>query len=269
MKITVKEYDALAAVRRSDLEALRRSPAHMRHRQKHPQSSEAMSFGTALHAAILEPKAFDIGYAVAPICDKRTKAGKELWAEFEASNAGKAILRQEDGDTIAAMTDAIHAHPAASAILGRVTDIEETALWEDSGLKCKARFDAIAQDLGAVIDLKTTQDASPETFSRSIVTYGYHRQAAFYLMGARAAGIEVSSFIIIAVEKEAPWGVAVYRLDDAAIAQGQSEIMRLMEQYRECWQTDHWPCYPDEIVDITIPKWGFKDLDSTKTDIIF
>jgi hypothetical protein len=60
------------------------------------------------------------------------------------------------------------------------------------------------------------QDASPSGFARSIATFRYHVQASHYLTGLHGA----ERFVFIAVEKTAPYAVAVYELDAAAMAAG-------------------------------------------------
>jgi exodeoxyribonuclease VIII len=257
MKIPYAEYEAIKAVRRSDLEALRRNPAYMRHRQANPVSSEAMAFGSALHCAALEPAEFDRLYAVAPKVDRRTGAGKQAWAEFVEQAGTRTVLSQDDGDRIGGIIAAIRCHGTANKILMGEGAIEESLTWDDAGTACKARLDKVCNKLGAVVDLKTTRDASPEEFQRSVLRYGYHRQAAWYLRAARENGMDVSGFLFVAVESEPPHGVAVYSIDAAAIAQGAAEIDRLMATYRECLEADTWPGYPDRIMDISIPKWGF------------
>ena len=260
MKISIKEYDEIKALRASDLSALDKSPAHYQHHIATRPDSASMAFGRGTHAAVLEPAAFSTQYAIAPKVDKRTKEGKAAWAEFEANNAGREILSQEDGDRIGGIIQAIHGHGTATKILQALSAVEESFTWDDGGIPCKSRLDGYSIKLGAVVDLKTTRDASLSAFSRAIVSYGYHRQAAFYLRAAKPAALHLDSFVFICVESEPPHAVAVYALDAAAIAQGDAEVSRLLEVYRKCIETGVWPGYADEIKTIQIPKWAYRDV---------
>jgi hypothetical protein len=91
-------------------------------------------------------------------------------------------------------------------------------------------------------DLKTTQDASV-AFEDSILKYGYHRQAAWYLDAANAAGLGLKEFVLIAVEKDAPFGVQTFALDDSLIAKGRAENRASLALFAECKTSGNWPGY--------------------------
>ena len=71
---------------------------------------------------------------------------------------------------------------------------------------------------GCILDFKTTLDARPSEFERSIFKYGYHRQGAMYLEAAAAHGIPAKHYVIIASEKVPPYGTCIYRLTEGAIS---------------------------------------------------
>ncbi len=97
--IGIEEYHAGPGVSKSDLDLIARSPAHYRAQKAAPrEATPAMIIGSAFHTATLEPEKFDLEFAVAPEgIDRRTKAGKEEWAAFEAASAGKTVLKAEVG----------------------------------------------------------------------------------------------------------------------------------------------------------------------------
>jgi len=78
---------------------------------------------------------------------------------------------------------------------------------EETGLPLKARPDLWVED-HTLVDIKTTDDASPDAFARTVTTFGYHLQAAHYLTMTGA-----ENFIFVAVERKAPYAVGIYRLD--------------------------------------------------------
>lgn len=253
--MTADEYHAVDAVSASLLKQIQRSPAHAKAsllQQQEP--TPAMCFGTAFHTAILEPERFSAEYSVFQ-GDKRTKEGK---ASYEAlTAAGKTIITQSDMDSIVGMRGAIMSHPAARDILISQYKAEASVFWRDerTGLECKCRPDIWVKNVLA--DLKTTDDASPEGFSRSIQTYGYGIQAAHYLAGSGA-----DTFIFIAVEKKAPFAVAVYELDPHSLHVCYEKRLGLMEYWADCRTAGMYPAYSDECQLISLPSWAMKGTEN-------
>ena len=135
--------------------------------------------------------------------------------------------------------------------------------WRDdaSGLRCKGRIDCLATIAGraAIVDIKTTTDARPDAFARSIATYGYHFQAAHYLAGMRANGVDVVGFVVIAVESRAPHGVAVYELDAEALEVGEERRRALLSTLAECRASGRWPGYRTQT--ISLPRWAAREVE--------
>ena len=249
------DYHAHPAVSKSVLDRIARSPLHARAyldgAREEPTAS--MQFGTALHTAVLEPRRFADEYHVFE-GDRRTKAGKEAYELLIAS--GATILSRADFDAVLAMELAIRQHPVASELL-QDGIAEASVFWQDerTGLECKARPDWWHRERGLVVDLKTTDDASPAGFARSVANYRYHLQAAHY-----RAGTGCSRFIFIAVEKKAPYAVAVYELDNDAIRAGAELQASLLGQYASCLEFGVWPGYPS--ITAEPPRWAVDDMFS-------
>lgn len=249
-------------VSQSTLKDLDRSPMHFhaRHiaRTVPPTDTPALVFGRDLHQAYLEPHLWRMDYVVKS-WDERKKEGKAKRAEVDAS--GTRILTSEEAATrsqIDAMVKALHEHPLVSKIFAARTHVEHPIAWEcpTTGVLCKAKPD-LAANLGgcrALVDLKSTEDASPEGFSRSIAKYAYHRQADHYLEGWSIAVEPVSSFTFIVIEKSAPYAIGVYELDAEAREKGASERRRLLDLYAACVASGKWPGYEPQT--IGLPKWA-------------
>jgi exodeoxyribonuclease VIII len=258
--LTNEAYHELKAISPSRLKLLARSPLHYFDRflaedREKPEPTPAMLKGTALHTAVLEPELWDATIAVPPQAfDRRTKVGKELAAEFEASSAGKIVLSPEDADEVRRMADAVREHPAARFLLDMPGRREASYTWTDpaTGLACKTRPDWHSEDRRIVVDVKTTNDASRVEFAKAISNYDYHVQAAW---NQDALGAE--QFLTIAVENARPYAVAVYPASGSLIAAGQRRIQAAMELLAECWRTGNWPGYGDIIQDpIDLPGWN-------------
>jgi exodeoxyribonuclease VIII len=191
-----------------------------------------------------------------------------LWSDvldaWHLENAGRKILTPEDWARLHAMRDAALAHPAAAALLTKVPGrAEQSVFWVDplTGELCRCRPDFWRDD-GIVVDVKTTDNASPEGFARSIFDWRYHVQEAFYRDGIEAAtGTPPRAFLFLAVETKAPHAVAVYALDPEAVELGRADYQRDLQRFSDCSRTDTWPGYGDTIQKIQLPAWAFTRAD--------
>jgi hypothetical protein len=121
---------------------------------------------------------------------------------------------------------------------------------------CKARYDRLRPD-NIIVDLKTTRDASPHGFQRSIANFGYALQAAHYRRGMREVlQQDMAAWCFIAVEKEPPFLVACYVLDAESIDASDVKVGKALASYMECKRTGVWPGYSDLIEPISLPKWA-------------
>jgi exodeoxyribonuclease VIII len=232
-------------VSKSYLKRLDKCPAAAKVPQ---EDTPAMAFGRASHVFLLEGEdAFVKECAVIPSgINKRTNAGKEEWAAFEAANAGKSLISADDCLKLVEMRKSIQKHPFAPKLLAEGVS-EQTVIWQDAatGLMCKCRPDRIPDgNKGLLVDLKTCTCAGEYEFCRDVVKYGYDIQAAFYLDGIKeATGNNFDAFCFIAIEKELPYRTETYMLDMDFIVRGQREYRRLLNIEAECRASGVWPNY--------------------------
>jgi hypothetical protein len=221
------------------------------------EPNEALIFGSALHCAALEPERFSKEYAVEETWgDLRYKAAKDARDLWRREHLGATPLSAKDGSKIAGMVGALMAHPLAGPIV-RDGRAEVTAKWIDqqTGLVCKSRAD-ILHDHGFLADLKTTTDASAKAFGRTIANFRYHAQAAMYLHGFSEVGATVGQFLFVAIEKEPPYLVAVYALDDDAINRGHQLIRADINTLAGCVASGVYAGYPERIETLSLPPWA-------------
>lgn len=255
------EYHADKALGKSDLDLVNRSVFHYQ-RKGIRAETPAMKFGTAFHTAVLEPDVYAASYAVLPPMDRRTKAGKEEYERFLAEHPGAAILSADDAQMIDEMRMSVTAHPIAKQLVV-AGEAELSCFWTDplTSLKCKCRPDYLLLDLCTAIDLKTTEDASPWSFSRSCATYRYNAQQAWYVDGLRTCGVDVDSFIFVAIEKKPPYAVACYTLDKPSVEAGRAWCRRALETIAAYYEQveagrEPWPGYTACITELTLPAWA-------------
>ena len=230
------------------------TPAHYRATRESASPSEptpAQVFGRAFHAAALEGRT---AYAVKPEgMNFTTKEGK-AWRDAQTL----PILSQAEAKAIAGMSASLMAHPVAVNVLGSGGRAEVSCFKRDAatGLMLKGRADFLtrdANDLTAIVDLKTCGfgDASEAAFSREVVKWKYHQQAAFYLdlFGA-------SFFLFIAVEKEPPFAVNCFHLDAEAIAKGRAANAAALESIAAAESSGQWNSYPAKLHTLSLPHWA-------------
>jgi exodeoxyribonuclease VIII len=261
--VPYEEYARWQAAHHSMLRAFARSALHAHEWLiRPPDQSDAQALGSAAHCAILEPERFEASYVAAPKIDKRFKAGKLEWAEFQGRYPNHEIVTQDEYDSCLRMRDAVYAHPTARELLSGPGKNEHGALWQDpdTGLMVKCRPDRIAALAGwpVVVDLKTTRDARRTSFAKDIHYFQYHEQAALYLDGLDVLSPHPRKFVFIALEKEPPYAVAVYELDDEAIVLGRDEYKAHLNTYGECVRSGIWPGYGDGMDYVSLPAWAFR-----------
>ena len=259
-----EEYFAIPAASASRLSLLKRSPAHMKAAELHPRDSKAFRLGTLIHQAVLEPNLFEsMGYVRGPEGDRRTKAVKAAWAQMFEEHGDDAVLKPDEYDTIMEVNRAMVAHSGARDLIDRKGHSEVTIMWRDpeTRVPCKGRIDFLPDDLDTIVDVKSTQNADPHAFSKSYYQYRYYGQMAFYLEGLTNLGEARSGATIIAVEKTPPNCIVTFRCDEGSLDAGSEENRRLLHKYAECLETGAWPGYTQDIVDLSIPSYGFYNID--------
>ncbi len=256
--MTNQEYHAdTTRISKSGLDLIHRSPKHYWQKYlsgEQQEPTKAMLFGSAFHSFVLEPAKFQSEYLIAPEIDRRTKDGKAHYELLLAS--GKQIISAGDMLEIQNMADAIQQHPIANQLLvgGKA---EETFLYDIEEIPCKCRPDYITDD-GYIIDIKTTEDASEFNFGKSAYNYRYHVQSAFYVDGVvKSTDREINGFLFLAVEKSAPYNVAIYGTDEQTMELGRQEYLEDLHKYDRCRRNGDWIGYENIIKPLSIPKWAY------------
>lgn len=246
------------AISSSSLKLLLRSPAHfMAMRDEPEESTVAKDFGTALHAALLEPEKYHATYVTKPVINRRTKAGKALAETVNAALVDKIQINSATMTEIGAMVTSAKRHPRVNDML-KDGEAEVSYVWTDepSGIRCKCRPDWLNTE--AIWDLKSCLDASPEGFSRACAKYKYHLSAAYYVEGVRKLTGKTLPFLFVASEKDPPYAVAVYEASEGFLRSGRRLVRQALDRLRECRDQGTWPSYQPEgrIELIELPRWA-------------
>lgn len=256
--LPAEQYHAAPGVSNTMLKHLFRSPAHLKvYQESPPEQTAALLFGSVVHQLLLEPEK-PWTWAVRPMgLDGRSKEGKE----WKAKVGNKPVLDHSEWLNAEGVVTSVRRHPTARLAL--VSGKSEVSVFRNFTLGGtvlrRARIDFV-NDGNALVDIKTTEDARPEAFSRAIFNLRYYVQAAYYLdiwNDSLPAGEKPKeSFVFIAVEKTAPYAVAVYDLAREAINAGRAEYIRLLQLYIECERHGEWPAYNSDVQELNLPGWA-------------
>ena len=269
-QLTNAEYHAHPAISKSKLDAARKSGRHLYDMLYGPprDSTAAFDMGTVLHASALPGEnADDIAVRMPAGMKKTTKEGKA----FVAEHKGKIILNPSDAYVVDQMMLSLREHPfSAGLVNGELKGKAEQSFFctdKETGLELKARPDFILDDCSLILDLKTTVDASPKGFQRSVANYRYYCQASHYLdVVEGATGTRPQAFLFIAVEKVRPFSTAVYMADQAMIDFGKQQAREDLNNIAQWIADDKFPGYSERVEEISLPKWMLPKEDGTPAD---
>jgi len=278
LNVTREEYDRVDRANFSTIKHMKKSPAHVRAvmMEKVKEDTDALRVGRAVGVATLEPERFFASYAV---WDGGRRYGKE-WDKFQEKCAGLEILTEDQYQLVKALAEAARSNEY-SAPYFRGGAAEVTLLWTHTepangvpgfSVDCKGRID-FAAEAGAIVDLKTAKDASPDGFSRAAWNYDYHVQAAMYVDGYAAAhGGELLPYVLVVVEKEEPFLVQVYRMPEHMLDIGRDTYRGYLKRFHQCRTENRWPGYADGPIDLELPRWmrsANDDSDLTGMGLVF
>jgi hypothetical protein len=122
-----------------------------------------------------------------------------------------------------------------------------TGVCLEQGIWMRCRFDRITRNRRFLMDYKSTEDSSPESFSRLLVRMGYHLQDAFYRRVARNLGIVGPRFAFLAQSVNPPYECSLHACDEALREIADAEVERAIQLWRQCMQTKDWPSHGGRI----------------------
>ena len=218
------------------------------------QDDERFDLGTAAHAYLLEGES---GFTIIQAPDWRTKLAKE--ARDDARRDGKIPLLADRWGDVQGMALAagqqldVNEDPPRPLANGKP---EQTLVWQENGLWCRARLDWLHDGHRMIDDYKSTgASANPDVWTRALFGAGHDVQAAFYLRGLKAlTGIE-AMFRFVVQENFPPYALSVIGLAPDALALAERKVQYAMTLWRHCIERNEWPGYARQICWATAPAW--------------
>ncbi len=240
-------------------------PAKFAWARSHPaKPKRAFDLGHAAHKLVL-----GVGAPLVEIVgsgkDPNAWATDKTKAEVQAvRDAGAIPLKSSDYEAVHGMAQALHDSKDARRLFEN--GLPEQSLFAtfmpDRGWPHawgRGRLDWLPE-LGPgrmiVPDYKSADDASPDTFRRQAASFGYYRQAAWYLRLLAALGISSdAAFVFVVQETTPPYLVSICQLDDDAMLIGDHEMTQALDIYAECTATGDWYGFDREVNLISLPAW--------------
>jgi len=267
--MTNEAYQDAAGLSRSDaLCILDHGTLTAKYRKENRQvkSSPAMEFGTMFHTAMESLHEFERKYYIEPAGDKRTKAVKDAIEQMKADFPDKTLVPEKDYLAVLDMHHAIIEHPQITPLFtGSYREVELSLFGEMYDVLIKARPDAVFVDAGVIVDWKTTQDASKPGFSKSVSQFGYWMQPVWYKELVEAYFGKPFRFLFVAVEKEAPFNVAVYELGPKYDEIAGVEMRQAVAMWRNSERTGKWTAYPESVQTLDAPDWMVQSIGKVVT----
>ena len=256
-----RDYHAHPALNASTLKAVHKHPLKkVRHDlDNRPGYNPAFTLGSAAHRLILEGSGDGIVLIDKP--DYRTKEARV--SRDAALAAGSIPLLPHEHDQVVAMCAAVKEDDTAGPLL--TGHKPEVSVFADLyGRPCKARLDAWHEDDGTgrslIVDLKTTQDADPETFARTALKYGYDQQMSHYRDLMHVETGKFPRFLFVLVEKTAPYLVSVVELDELLDDLGCQANVAAATKWAHAKETNQWPGHRG-INRVLAPMWALDELE--------
>lgn len=232
--------------------------------------SKSKKFGSVLDCLLLTPTQWPKRYAVVPAdAPKRpsksqinaekpspkTVAAIDWWDDFLALNPGEVITQETNGSVHAAINRLKEDKLIAELIECSRHAVMITADWQDKEtgivVPMKALLDIVPPGDHPIFgqslwDLKTTQNASPRSFSRDAQKYNYALQGAFYAdLWNAATGETRGDFGHVVIENFAPYEFRTPPplLSQRFLGHGRLLYQRALSIYCKALDSGVWPSY--------------------------
>ena len=223
------------------------------------KESPVLEMGKAVHSLILE-------YEKEAVMRGPARRGTNAWKEAKelAEKQGKIVLTEKDYDTALEIAEsALFNSDFLRSKVSAKNFISEASIFtrcKKTGMLIKCRPDGLLvpksdKGKGEILDIKTTQDASPEGFERELRKYNYDLQIAFYLHTMRCANLPCSEMYLVAIEKTPPYAVGVHVLSEIYIKHAEKRMFQTLESMRHADEHQNFRTGWPEVNQVHLPHW--------------
>ena len=212
--------------------------------------------GTVSHKLLLG-KGGDV--VVVKADDWRTSAAKAARDDARARAAGKTPILERQMEEAERMADNARQYlDAAGEDLSRGV-AERTLVWREGNIWCRGMTDWLANDLGSLLDYKTTgASANPDDLERHVFDMNYHLKMAFYERGLAVldpANVGRRKLALFFQENFEPYTCSLVTISEAGMTIGRKQATYAIRRWQQCMATGRWPAYPKHRVALAPPPW--------------
>lgn len=254
-------YHAHPALSSTQVKWLLDCPARYKWNLAHPPAPKpAWDLGSAVHSKVL-----GTGWEVEEVefDNWTTKAARE--ARDAAYAEGRIPLLSKDLAVANAMAESVLAHPEAKRRLEHGnSEVSVFATDPETDIEMRCRFDRLEESHLWAVDLKTMAGAATVAgFSKAVADFRYDVSRGHYLDTMQLATGERPEMLFIAIEKEPPYFVAVFRLSNDEIEMGETEARAARAKLRACLDADIWPARGADVQITQAPMRRIYDFQDT------
>lgn len=220
-----------------------------------PEHKQVFDLGQAAHALLLEGES---GCVIIEAKDYKTQAARDQRdAAYAAYKVPLLAHRWQDvQDMVDAARRQLEKHEAKPTPF---TDgkPEQTLVWEEDGVWCRARLDWLHTDRRLIGDYKSTGvTANPDVWARrTLYGSGYDVQDSFYTRGIKKLfGID-AGFYFVPQETFRPFALSVVALEPEPMDLADAKVTHAIGIWRECLKTGRFPGYPLKTCWAALPPW--------------
>lgn len=237
---------------------LNQSPMHVRHAidNRVNTSTPSMQIGSLFHGMVL-------GRGITPVLypDDCYKSDGGLNAKPAAAfrdtlTDAQVAVKLSDMSNLMGMAEAAHNALTAIGITVNPDNSEQQIYTEIEGCPVRAMYDYIPEDDSLpIIDLKKTQDASPEAVAKSMQKYGYDFQSEWYGDIYKQETGHDREFLFLFVEENPPHAYLFATPDFMTRDINSMRCRRARNIWSNCLATGIWPGYNTGVMQYTMPAW--------------
>ena len=233
----------------------------MENKTNSKKQTKEMFEGDLIHHKI-EYKEHESQFALAPDVDRRTKAGKATFAEFEAGLGHRKAITEAQLKMADGCMERVWSDPDARLFLEN-GKMERSGFCEIMGVPVKARPDIdcshipASDNFPALVDIKTrkVRGANEDAWLKDFYHTGLYIQAGLQILVWRELGYQVDEYFHLLVERGSPYCVNVIKLPTAWKTVCILQVHNAIEKWKS-WLSNGSPkSYGLEMKTLAFPEW--------------
>jgi hypothetical protein len=185
--------------------------------------------------------------------------------------AGRELLSEKEWRSCERLKDRVKANPKLQYMITD-GDAEMKAWWlhKRTNTIISMRLDYVKRFrnpiggcVGVIADVKKVPKGNCRRFKfeRLLWERKMFLQAAMYVDGMEQLTGEKWMFIWVAGEQNMPYPVQGFTADFGLLEAGRNEYNKAIDGILDCYKRSHWPCYSEELINTTLPKYAWDQLE--------